>query len=127
LTPFGSESFDSEAVILLRSAVDRAWRTLPHQRQTARNKNLIADAIVHSAVEGERDPVLLSILRSRRSAPGHAMERYDFEVQRGDDTFAIERCVELGPKSMWFRITELASNPMRQAAESASPTNLARY
>jgi hypothetical protein len=60
MTTFASGSFDPEAVILSRGAVDRAWRTLPHERQTDRNKNLIADAIVHSAAEGERDPVLLS-------------------------------------------------------------------
>jgi hypothetical protein len=39
------------------------------------------------------------------------MERYDFEVQQGDDTIAIERSVELGPKAMWLRIRELAGKP----------------
>jgi hypothetical protein len=57
---FANSSFDPETVIILRAAVDRAWRSLPHDRQTVQNRNLIADAILQSASDGERDLVLLS-------------------------------------------------------------------
>ena len=57
---FANGSLDPETVVVLRGAVERAWRALPHERQMELNKNLIADALVHSAAEGERDPGLLS-------------------------------------------------------------------
>jgi hypothetical protein len=53
---FANSSFDPETVIILRGAVDRAWRALPHDRQTFQNKNLIADAIVQSASEANVIP-----------------------------------------------------------------------
>jgi hypothetical protein len=67
---FANGSFDPETVVVLRGAVDRAWRALPHDRQTAQNKSLIADAVVKHATAGERDPLSLSHSALRTLSPG---------------------------------------------------------
>ena len=39
------------------------------------------------------------------------MQRYDFEIQRNDETIAAVRSVELpGPGAIWLRVSELAQN-----------------
>lgn len=48
--------FDPLIFILMWGAVGRAVDSLSLHEQTERNKTLIANAIVHAAARGERDP-----------------------------------------------------------------------
>jgi hypothetical protein len=57
-----SSSFDPETVAILRAAVDRAWRNLPWDRRTAQIKTSVAEGIIRSAMQGERDPVRLDLI-----------------------------------------------------------------
>jgi hypothetical protein len=39
------------------------------------------------------------------------MQRYDFEVRRGDETIAFQRSIELQtPRALWLRVAELAES-----------------
>jgi hypothetical protein len=52
--------FDSETVVLMRTALDHAWSSLPPKRQTPGRKSALAAAIVRLTARGERDLVCLS-------------------------------------------------------------------
>ena len=63
----------------MRAAFQLAWDVLPPNRQAVENKRVLADAILHLAADGERDPerlcayALTSIdksTKSDRSSPG---------------------------------------------------------
>jgi hypothetical protein len=54
------DSFDPETVTLMSAALDRAWSSLPPERQTPQTKSMLATAIVRLASQGERDAVRLS-------------------------------------------------------------------
>ena len=48
--------FDPETVALLRQALEDAWASLRSDQRTRISRTLLAEAIVKSAAEGERDP-----------------------------------------------------------------------
>jgi hypothetical protein len=48
-------SFDPETVILLRETLDVAWASLRPEQQAAMQKNAIAECMLKSAAQGERD------------------------------------------------------------------------
>lgn len=50
-----SVSFDPETVTLLRGALDDAWACLPAQLQATMQKTALAERILKSAAQGERD------------------------------------------------------------------------
>ena len=54
------ELFDPETVVVMRSALDDAWSSLPSKRQTLGRESALAAAIVMLAARGERDLVSLS-------------------------------------------------------------------
>jgi hypothetical protein len=47
--------FDSEALSLMRAALDHAWAALPPDQQTAESRKRIAQAILMLAMEWEGD------------------------------------------------------------------------
>ncbi|MEJ2377546.1 MAG: hypothetical protein P8Y71_19850 [Pseudolabrys sp.] len=47
--------FDIDTVLLLRETLEDAWASLPPQRRAATSKTLLADRILKTAAEGERD------------------------------------------------------------------------
>jgi len=49
--------FDSEALSLMRTALDHAWQALPPDRQTAETRERLAQAVVTLATQWERDPL----------------------------------------------------------------------
>jgi len=49
--------FDSEALTLMRAALDQAWVALPPDQQTPETRERIAQAVVMLATQWERDPV----------------------------------------------------------------------
>jgi hypothetical protein len=53
---FRDQSFDPEAVAAMRDAFRLAWDVLPAKQQLAENQRVLADAILHLAADGERDP-----------------------------------------------------------------------
>jgi hypothetical protein len=55
-----TDTFDPETVTILRAAVDRALASLPRRRHTIQTKNHLAEAIVQSALLGERNIERLS-------------------------------------------------------------------
>lgn len=55
---FANASFPPETIKLLTSAVDAAVATLPEPVSSA-NAQLIAESILRTAKEGERDPTAL--------------------------------------------------------------------
>jgi hypothetical protein len=59
-TAIGGAVFEPEAVVNMRSGLDRAWSSLPTERRTFEIMDAMAAAIVRLAVHGERDPVQLS-------------------------------------------------------------------
>ncbi len=50
-----SMSFDPETVTLLRKALDDAWTCLPPEQQATMQKTALAERILKSAAQGERD------------------------------------------------------------------------
>jgi hypothetical protein len=50
-----SMSFDPETVTLLRETLDDAWACLPPERQATMQKTALAERILKSAAQGERD------------------------------------------------------------------------
>ncbi len=48
--------FDLDTVLLLREALDDAWSFLPPRQRGTTSKTLLAERILKSAAEGERDP-----------------------------------------------------------------------
>ncbi len=48
-------NFDPETVTLLREALDDAWACLPPALQAAMQKTALAERILKSAAQGERD------------------------------------------------------------------------
>jgi hypothetical protein len=47
--------FDIDTVLMLREILDDAWTSLPPQQRTTSSKTLLAQRILKSAAEGERD------------------------------------------------------------------------
>jgi hypothetical protein len=48
--------FDPDTVALLRTALDRAWDSLPASQQAVTSRSILAERILKAAAEGERDP-----------------------------------------------------------------------
>jgi hypothetical protein len=48
--------FDLDTVLLLRETLDDAWASLPPQQRATTSKTLLAERILKSAADGERDP-----------------------------------------------------------------------
>jgi hypothetical protein len=48
--------FDIETVLLLRETLDDAWASLRPEQRATTSKTLLAERILKSAAEGERDP-----------------------------------------------------------------------
>jgi hypothetical protein len=48
--------FDPETVALLRTALDRAWESLPAGQQAVTSRSILAERILKAAAECERDP-----------------------------------------------------------------------
>jgi hypothetical protein len=55
---FSNASFPPETIGLMKDAMDAAVATLPHPVSSA-NVNAIAETILRTAKDGERDPVTL--------------------------------------------------------------------
>jgi hypothetical protein len=49
-------NFDLKTVALLREVLDHAWTCLPPKQQATTSRTLLAEGILKSAAEGERDP-----------------------------------------------------------------------
>ena len=48
--------FDLDTVALLRATLDEAWACLPLQQQARISRTALAEGILKSAAQGERDP-----------------------------------------------------------------------
>ncbi len=48
-------SFDPEVVTLMRETLDDAWASLPLEQQATMQKTALAERILKSAAQGERD------------------------------------------------------------------------
>jgi hypothetical protein len=48
--------FDLDTVALLRDTLDDAWACLPPEQRATTSRTLLAERILKSAAEGERDP-----------------------------------------------------------------------
>ena len=48
--------FDPETVALLRETLDDAWASLRPEQRARMSRTLLAEGIIKSATEGERDP-----------------------------------------------------------------------
>jgi hypothetical protein len=62
--------FDSEALDLMRTALDHAWEALPPDQQTAETRERLAQAVVALAMQWERDPADLSLNESMKASLG---------------------------------------------------------
>jgi hypothetical protein len=49
-------SFDPETVTLLREILDNAWASLPPEQQATMQKTALAERMLKSVAQGERDP-----------------------------------------------------------------------
>jgi hypothetical protein len=56
---FHNSSFDPQTLVLLEAAFDEAWLTLKSVGNKTVKPDELARAVVHLAIEGERDPVRL--------------------------------------------------------------------
>jgi hypothetical protein len=61
-------SFDPKTVLLLRSALDGAWASLPLSRRAVMSQSILAERILRAAAQGERDPERLHALALRDAA-----------------------------------------------------------
>ena len=63
-------SFDPDTIALLKRALDGAWARLPPERQATMLKTTLAERILKSAAQGERDHKRLmgAALRSELAA-----------------------------------------------------------
>lgn len=50
------KSFDPETVTLLREILDDAWASLPPEQQATMQKAALAERMLKSVAQGERDP-----------------------------------------------------------------------
>ncbi|MET0723839.1 MAG: hypothetical protein ABWY64_23850 [Tardiphaga sp.] len=50
------KSFDPETVTLLREILDGAWASLPPEQQATMQKTALAERMLKSVAQGERDP-----------------------------------------------------------------------
>ena len=50
------KSFDPETVTLLREILDDAWASLPPEQQATMQKTALAERMLKSVAQGERDP-----------------------------------------------------------------------
>jgi hypothetical protein len=48
--------FDPDTVALSRTALDRAWASLPPSQQAGISQAILAERILRAAAQGERDP-----------------------------------------------------------------------
>ena len=48
--------FDLDTVALLKETLEDAWAGLPAQRQATTSRTMLAEGILRSAANGERDP-----------------------------------------------------------------------
>ena len=53
--------FDLKTVALLRDVLDEAWTCLPPQQQAMFSRTLLAERLLKSAANGERDPERLRV------------------------------------------------------------------
>ena len=58
---FANASFSPDAIGLMKQALDNTLRTLPHPIKSA-HAQAIAETILRSVKEGERDPVALQTM-----------------------------------------------------------------
>ena len=52
-------NFDPETVSLLRAALDDAWACLPPEQRATTSQSILAEGMLKSAAEGERNPKCL--------------------------------------------------------------------
>jgi hypothetical protein len=48
--------FDLKTVAMLRETLDQAWDAIPPRQQAGMQKTMLAERILESAADGERDP-----------------------------------------------------------------------
>jgi hypothetical protein len=62
MTIYGKEPgyFDLETVALLREMLDDAWASLRPQQQATMLKTILAERLLKSAAQGDRDPRALA-------------------------------------------------------------------
>jgi hypothetical protein len=53
------DGYDPETIMLLRSALDAAWKALPPEHHARTTKSDLAARMLHLAAQGERDPARL--------------------------------------------------------------------
>jgi hypothetical protein len=51
-----SVCFDPDTVSLLRAALADAWASLDREQQASTSQSMLAEGILNSAAQGERDP-----------------------------------------------------------------------
>ena len=56
---FGNGAFDPQTLVLLETAFDEAWLTLKSTGNKTVKPDELARAVLHLAIEGERDPARL--------------------------------------------------------------------
>ena len=56
---FHNSSFDPQTLVVLETAFDEAWLTLKSIGNTTVKPDELARAVLHLAIEGERDPARL--------------------------------------------------------------------
>jgi hypothetical protein len=56
---FHNSSFDPQTLVLLETAFDEAWLTLKSVGNKTVKPDELARAVLHLAMEGERDPIRL--------------------------------------------------------------------
>jgi hypothetical protein len=49
-------SFDPDTVSLLRATLADAWASLDQEQQASTSQSILAEGILNSAAQGERDP-----------------------------------------------------------------------
>lgn len=60
--------FDRETVTMLKETLDDAWACLQPEQQAAMQKTALAERILKSAAQGERDPKRLRDAALKRGA-----------------------------------------------------------
>lgn len=73
LKPRNNTYFDSETVALLRTALERAWTSLPLSEQARTNRSELAERILKAAARGERDPEQLRTKSIQRDSAAEGL------------------------------------------------------
>ena len=80
--------FDAQTIALLKVALDEAWDRLPPKLQATMLKTTLAERILKSAAEGERnreclrEAALRDLAAQRKRAPHRLHRRKDFWMPR---------------------------------------------